>query len=368
MSKVNKERLFKTFKELVEIDSLTYGERKMADALKAKLEANGFAVYEDDSASVTGSDAGNIHAVLSGDGDAILFMAHMDTVKPGVGKKAVLHPDGSVISDGTTVLGADDAAGIAEILEAVEEIREEGIGHRSIEVLFTVAEEAYCVGASAFDFDRIKADRAYILDRAGDIGSVTVTEPTLISFEIEVKGKASHAGFEPEKGVNAIVIASKAIATLPVGRKDEDTTLAVGVIEGGIATNVVPDTVKIKGEIRSQIHDKALETLDEIREAFYSQAKAYGGQSALEYDIHLKAYRVPDDSPALYGYRNVIEDKGIAFAPEISFGGSDCNILRQKGIDGITIANAMWNIHTTDEYTFVGDMAKVTEIIKELMM
>ena len=367
MSEVNKERLFKTFEELTRIDSLIYSERKIADTVREKLKALGFSVYEDNSASLTGSDAGNIHAVLSGEGDPVLFMAHMDTVKPGIGKKAILNPDGRITSDGTTILGADDVAGIAEILEAVEEIREEGLSHRDIEVLFTVAEEAYCVGASAFEYERIKADRAYILDRAGEIGSATVTEPTLISFEIEVKGRASHAGFEPEKGINAIVIASKAIATLPVGRKDEDTTLAIGIIEGGVATNVVPESVKIQGEIRSQIHEKAVETLDEVREAFYAQAKAYGGSSELKYDIHLKAYRIPDDSPALTQYRKVIEDKGLTFAPEKSFGGSDCNILRQKGIDGVTIANAMWEIHSVREYTTVDGMSVVTDIIRKLM-
>ena len=249
----------------------------------------------------------------------------------------------------------------------IEEIKEEKSAHRGLEILFTVAEEAYCVGASAFEYDRIESDRAYILDRAGEIGSVTVTEPTLISFEVEVRGRASHAGFDPEKGINAIVIASKAIATLPVGRKDEDTTLAIGIIEGGIATNIVPDTVKIRGEIRSQVHEKATETLDEVREAFRLQSEACGGASELKYDTHLKAYSIPEDSPALTEYRKVLKDSGIVFAPEKSFGGSDCNILRQKGIDGVTIANAMWNIHTVSEYTSLDGMAAVTGIIRKLM-
>ena len=371
MKEVNKERLFKTFEGLVSIDSLTYGEREIADVLKRKLKELGLSVYEDDSSSVTGSNAGNIYATWKGDDgndkDTVLFMAHMDTVVPGAGKKAVLQPDGRITSAGDTILGADDAGGIAEILEAIEEIKEEGIGHRNVEVIFTVAEEAYCVGASAFDHSKVSADRAYILDRAGEIGSATVTEPTLISFEIEVKGKASHAGFNPEKGVNAIVIASKAIASLPVGRKDEDTTLAVGIIEGGVATNVVPDSVKIKGEIRSQIHEKALETLEEVKTAFENEARQAGGKAELSHKVHLKAYRIPDDSPTLAEYRNVLAKKGIVFAAEKSFGGSDCNILRQKGIDGVTIANAMWEIHSVREYTTLDGMVTVTDIVRDLM-
>ncbi len=371
MNDVNTERMYKTFAELTAVDSLSLEERELADLLKKKLEVLGADVTEDDTGVITGSNAGNILARIKPsdikDTDTVLFSAHMDTVEPGCGKKAIRHNDGRITSGGTTVLGADDAAGITEILEAVEEILEEGIPHHGLELLFTTGEELYTVGASAFDTSKLSSKRAYFLDRAGDMGSATITEPTLISFEVTVEGRASHAGFEPEKGINAIVIASRAIASLPVGRKDDNTTLAVGIIEGGIATNVVPATVKIKGEIRSQIHEEALKTLEEVKAVFAKEASEAGAKSKLDYKMHLTAYSVPDTSDSLAEYKKVLKQLGIKVSLERSFGGSDCNPFRRQGIDGLCFANAMWGIHSTEEYTTLDDMSKVVDIVKNLM-
>ena len=368
---INKDRLIKTFTELTAIDSLSLKERAMADIITIKLKELGLEVTEDNSGDITGSDAGNILAryTVPGKEDEpyVLFAAHMDTVGPGIGKKSIIHEDGRITSDGTTVLGADDAAGIAEILEALWELTEEGQPHHNIEALFTVAEELYTVGASAFDISTIKADRAYFLDRAGDIGSVTMTEPTLICFTINIEGKASHAGFAPEKGVNSIVIASKAIASLNVGRIDENTTLAIGMIEGGVAPNVVPASVKVSGEIRSQVHEEALALLDKVKNTFEIEADKLGGKAVLESKVHLTAYTVPDNSRALSKYEEVLSELGVTCLKEKSFGGSDSNPFRRQGIDSICIANAMWDIHSENEYTDIDSMAKVTEIIKRLM-
>ncbi|MCR5053758.1 MAG: M20/M25/M40 family metallo-hydrolase [Lachnospiraceae bacterium] len=371
MSSVNRERLLKIFTELTAIDSLSFKEGAMAGAVIRILEDLGIPVTEDDSCDRTGSDAGNLFAKFydeSKEGKpAVLFSAHMDTVAPGISKKAVLHEDGKITSDGSTILGADDVAGIAEIIEAVQEIMEEGGEHENIELFFPVAEEAFTVGSSAFDISRSNADKAFFLDREGDVGSVTMSEPTLISFTVNIKGRASHAGFAPEKGINAIVIASKAIASLPVGRVDSDTTLAIGTIEGGVAVNVVPEKAVIKGEIRSRSDEKAFDTLEIVKKAFEKEASEAGGESAFQYEKHLTAYKVPEDSKALSDYKKAIGKLGISLIKEDSFGGSDCNTFKKHCIDSICIANAMWNIHTTDEYTLVDEMVKVTEIIKDIM-
>ena len=372
MNEINRNRLTETFTSLVEIDSLSCGEREFADALIKKLNRLGIKVTEDEAGSLINGNAGNLFAVLESNGsgaagDTILFSAHMDTVAPGNGKKAQIHEDGRITSDGTTVLGADDAGGIAEILEALEEIIEEGLPHPDIELFFPVAEESYCIGSNAFDLSQVKAKKAYFLDRSGAVGSVTMSEPALYKFSIEVEGKASHAGFDPEKGVNAIVIASHAISALPVGRVDEDTTLAIGIINGGVATNVVPDRVIVEGEIRSRSDLRADETLTLIERTFNEAALDLGGKVKINHKKHLSAYEVEDSSEALLSYRSVLEDMGIAFLPEHSFGGSDTNAFRAQGIDALCIANAMYEIHTVSEYTTVEEMAAVTGIVKRLM-
>ena len=370
---INKDRLFRTFSELVSIDSLSFHEREFADRLRRRLTELGFEVTEDDSTGITGSDAGNIYAYMPPDlpagvsADSVLLSAHMDTVAPGKGKKAVLHDDGRITSGGDAVLGADDAGGIAEILEAVEEILEEGVPHRGIELFFPVAEEVYCAGSYAFDTKRIKSSRAYFLDRTGDVGSATICEPTLISYVTEIHGRASHAGFDPEKGINAIAVAAQAISELPIGRVDPDTTLAVGVIYGGTATNIVPDQAVVKGEIRSRVHDKAVETLRAVGSAFENAADKAGGTVDIKHTQHLEAYSVPEDSPALNAYIDTLKKLDIPYKPEVSFGGSDANAFRARGLDAVCIANAMWDIHTVSEYSDINEMAKVCDILKEMV-
>lgn len=204
-SDIQKERLIRNFTELVRIDSVSFKERKMADRIRGELQDLGIRFLEDDSAERTGSDSGNLFAVIPAEGigakktDTLLFMAHMDTVEPGIGKEAVIHADGRITSGGTTVLGADDLSAVACILEAVREIREERLPHGNIELLFCTAEEAYTTGSSAFDFSYSRADQAFALDCSDVIGSYSTQEPTLLSFTITVHGRAAHAALSRKK-------------------------------------------------------------------------------------------------------------------------------------------------------------------------
>lgn len=363
--------LTEEFTKLVEIDSVSFKERRMADYIKQRLEGLGLKPCEDDTGSRIGGETGNVYASFFNEGssgeDAVLFCAHMDTVEPGLGKKAVIHEDGRITSRGDTVLGADDLTGVAVILEAVRLIKEEGVPHRDIELLFPVAEEPYTAGTSAADLSYLRSRRAYVLDNSGEPGLYSATEPTIIEFEIEIKGRASHAGFEPEKGVNSIVIFSNAMSALKVGRVDEETTLNIGTISGGTAANIVPDSLKLKGEIRSHVHKKALEQLDKVIDTFNTQASVLGGEALEDHKIKLYAYEVPESSEALKAYKKVLDKLGIKMTAKRSFGGSDNNVLRRIGIDGICIANAMHNVHSVNEYTETDEMEQVLKITKLLM-
>ena len=366
------ERIVEEFTKLVEIDSLSFKERRMADHIKATLTDLGLDPVEDDAGKRTGGEAGNIYAAFFNEGgseeEAVLFCAHMDTVKPGEGKKAVICEDGRITGSGDTVLGADDLTGVAAIIEAVRQIKEEGLPHREVELLFTTAEEAYTAGAGEADISGIRAKTAYVLDTSGDIGLYSSTEPSLMEFEAEIRGRAAHAGFEPEQGVNAVVIFANAVSRLKTGRIDENTTLNIGEVQGGRASNIVPDRLKLKGEIRSLVHEEAIKQFEILSGVFAEEAKRLGGEAVFKQKFRLYAYEVPKDSKALKDYREVLGKLGIKVKEKRSFGGSDNNVFRRKGIDGICIANAMHDIHSTGEYTYIEELKQVLEITKALML
>lgn len=370
---IDRDRLVRQFVELTAIDSLSLRERTMADYIIKTFDEMGISLKEDDSAGRIGGNAGNLHGIWKGEGEKeagmlpILFAAHMDTVEPGIGKKAVLHEGGLITSDGTTVLGADDMAAVAVYIEALRSIRDEGKKHRPVEFLFTVAEEMHTRGSSAFDCSKLISKEAYVLDCSDVIGSYSAQEPTLIDFTFVIKGRAAHAGFEPDKGINAIEIAAKAISRIQQGWISEGGNLNIGKIEGGIATNVVSPEVTVRGELRMEEHEKALETFSQTYEVFREQAERTGGSVDEEHNIKLFAYKIGEDEPALIRYKKILEDRGITPNVKRSFGGSDNNVLKRNGIRGVCLYNPMHDIHTTDEYTTVDELVTMAGIVEELM-
>lgn len=366
---VNAERLQQEFCRLVEVDSVSFQERKMADVLKKKLQILGAEVYEDEAAEILHSEAGNVYGYLPGElpGEPLLFSAHMDTVEPGKGKKAVCHEDGRITSEGNTVLGADDMAGASAIFEAIRVLEENHIPHRSVELLFPVAEEAYVRGSSVFDYGRIKAKEAYVLDLSGPVGRASLQEPTLISFAVRVRGRAAHAGFAPEEGIHAIAAASRAIAAIAQGRIGEDTTVNIGKIEGGKATNIVPELVTVEGEIRSYDHEKAQEQLFKIRRVFETAAKETGAQIEVQYETYLTAYQLSEEEPVVKNFREVCEQLSIECQLTSTFGGSDNNSFLKHGIRGIVLACGMNQVHTASEYSSVDELVKCAAIVAGLL-
>ncbi|MGE5704517.1 MAG: M20/M25/M40 family metallo-hydrolase, partial [Clostridia bacterium] len=226
---INQERLLNEFLELVQIDSETKNEGNIAKVLTEKLTAMGLTVEEDDAGEKTGHGAGNLFATLKGNapGPRILFSCHMDTVVPGNGIKPSIK-DGYVVSDGTTILGADDKAGIAAIFEALRVIKEKNLSHPDIQFVITTGEESGLVGSRHMDASKLSADIGFILDSHGKVGEVVVAGAGQYRLYTKIYGKAAHAGVNPEDGVSAITVASKAISRMPLGRIDEDTTANVG--------------------------------------------------------------------------------------------------------------------------------------------
>lgn len=366
---INRKRVVDEFIQLATIDSPSFGEREIADVLITKLEELGFSVSEDDAGKAYGSDCGNLYGYLEGEleGDPLLFSAHMDTVPPALNKKAILQPDGRITSAGDTVLGADDIAGLISILEAVRSLREEGIPHRSAEVMFTIAEEPYAKGSSAFDYSKIRSKEAYVLDLSGKVGRAAYAAPTIVTFTALVQGKAAHAGFSPEEGIHSIAIAASVINRIKLGRIDEDTTVNIGLISGGAATNIIPESCRVEGEIRSFCHDTAVRILSEIKELFRSEADGAGASLVWEEVINCRAFETDTGGRVAKRYLAACAEAGFQAQLIRTLGGSDCNTFAVMGISGLVISNAMNQVHSCNEYTEVEELVNSIQIVRNIM-
>ena len=365
----NQVRLVDEFTKLVSIDSPSFNERRMGDYVKSRLQALGLMVIEDGAGERIGGSCGNIYGFLQGDATKkpLLFCAHLDTVEPSRGKEAVLGENGVIHSRGNTVLGADDLAGVAAILEALTVLREKKLPHGPIEVLFTVAEEAYTRGANVFEFAKIMSEEAYVLDLAGPVGTAAYMAPSILAFTATVKGKASHAGFAPQKGIHAIAAAADAVAMLPMGRIDEETSLNVGTIAGGLATNIVPDRCVIRGEVRGLNHEKAKRHAELVKMQFERSATAFHAGLDFELETASVAYETPVKHPVVRRFESACDALRLPVALIKTFGGSDNNVLAQNGITGLVLANAMNRIHALDEFTTVDELSNIADLTLALM-
>ena len=371
----NEKRIRELFEELVSIDSVSFSERQMADCLTDILKEMKFEVIEDLAGEHYGGNAGNLYGFLNGTGEgtSTLFVAHMDTVHPGASKKAVFHEDGKITSDGTTVLGSDDVAGIVEILEGIRLLQDQNIPHGDIEILFPIAEELYDKGSKVFDFSVVKSKQAYVLDFSGHVGKAALRAPSIVSFRVEIKGKASHAGFAPEKGVNAIALMAEGISKVRQGRLEDETTLNIGLIHGGSMTNIVSENCVCEGEIRGYHHERVMELLEETKQIFETVIETAQGtdknaELLFSHEINIKAYAVDKNSGVVQRFCRACEKIGVE--PELTetFGGSDNNVIVNQGIDGVVLSCGMNNAHSVHEYIEMEDLVKGAALVKELIL
>ncbi|WP_141500991.1 M20/M25/M40 family metallo-hydrolase [Paenibacillus luteus] len=367
-----KDRLVNEFMELVKVDSETKHEQEISRVLKQKFEALGLQISEDDAAEKTGHGAGNLFVLWEAtEGNeevpTIFFTCHMDTVTPGVGIKPQLDEDGYIRSDGTTILGADDKAGISAIFEAIRVVQEQSIAHGRIQFVITVGEESGLLGARALDASKLEAKFGYALDSNGAIGDIAVAAPTQAKVSIKMYGRSAHAGVNPEDGISAIQVAAKAIARMPLGRIDEETTANIGRFEGGGATNIVCDYVKLDAEARSIVQHKLDNQIEAMRKAVESAAEEFGARGELESDIIYPAYSYDDEDPVVQLAKKAIIAIGRTPRTFHSGGGSDANIFNGLGIPTVNLAVGYEHIHTTKEQIKAEDLVKTTELVVEII-
>lgn len=365
MIAINEERLVKEFIELVQIDSETKNEEKIAAVLKKKFTELGLNVVEDDAKEKTGHGAGNLICTLKGNkkhADPIYFTSHMDTVVPGKGIKPEIK-NCSIVSDGTTILGADDKAGLAAMIESIRVINEEKIEHGDIQFIITVGEESGLVGAKALDLSMIHASFGYALDSNGDVGDIIVAAPTQAKMKAVIKGKTAHAGVAPEEGISAIQLAAKAIAKMRLGRIDEETTANIGRFEGGKQTNIVADHVEILAEVRSLKPEKMKKQAAAMKEAFEQTAQEAGGQAEVDIQVMYPGFKQKAGDRVVEVARKAVEKIGREARLLQSGGGSDANIIAGFGIPTVNLAVGYEDIHTTNESMPVKELIKTAELV-----
>ena len=365
---VKKERLVEEFLELVQIDSESGNEAKIAAVLKAKLEALGLAVVEDDSKEKTGLGSGNLIATLKGnvaDADPILFSCHFDTVTPGIGVKPVINGD-LIESDKTTILGADDKAGIAALLEGIRLLKENDIAHGDIEFVLTAGEEVGLVGASAVDMKSLAAKYGFALDSGGSVGEIIVASPDHGKIKAHVHGVAAHAGVAPEAGVSAIEIAAKAITNMPLGRLDEELTANIGVIQGGERTNIVCDSVQLSGEARAITFSKLEGQMNAMGKALEDAASERGCRVDVEITYEHVGYRLEETDPVVQVAQAAIKKVGRTPELKTTGGGSDANIFTIGGIPTANLGVGYLDIHSKEEKMPISELVKLTELVVAL--
>lgn len=349
---INRNRLVEEFMELITIPSPTKREGKFASVLKNKLEELGFHVMIDNAGEKADCDTGNIIGRLKGVLDSapsILLSAHMDTVAPCENIRPIKKEE-TIYSDGTTVLGADDKAGIAAILEAIRHIEEEKISHGDIEVVFTIYEEGALWGSRNLDYSKLNSKMAFVLDSGGNPGTIVYKAPAKDRIKILIRGKAAHAGVAPETGVSAIQVAARAIDSMKLLRVDPETTANIGFIKGGGPTNIVCSEVEILAEARSLSDEKLRIETSHIVECINSACNQFKATPEIHVERIYSAFEIGESEEILLIAKRAAEKIGFKTQVISRGGGSDANSYNVNGIKSINLGIGMNKTHTTEEF------------------
>jgi tripeptide aminopeptidase len=352
------------FGELCAIESPYGRERACADRVAAELRALGLAVEEDDAGPVAGSDAGNVLTRISAADGAldggVLLCAHLDTV-PLTGPVEPVCEEGVWSNRHDAILGADNKAAVAVLLAAARRWVAEP-PPVPVELLFTVCEEHALAGVKAFDAGRLRSRFGYVFDHASPIGEIVLASPHYHRIVAELRGVAAHAGIRPEAGRSAIVAAARAIAAMPLGRLDEETTANVGTISGGSGINVVPERCVVEAEVRS---------LDEAKvEALVSEIVDHltDGANAAECDLDVTVarmfhgYRTKASAPQVRAAEAALRACGYAPRHIVTGGGSDANALELAGFPCTNLANGTERNHQPDEAVSVASLEGMLDV------
>lgn len=363
--------IVKIFLDLARISSPSRHEHLVAEYIKNYLaKYPELTVIEDNTGEAIDGNCGNLLATIVGDGPHLLFDAHMDTVAPC----EVVRPqskDGFIMSDGTSVLGADDKSGIALMLAMIDHLIIGDVPHPTITFLFTACEEQSLMGAKLLEQKYLDPiDYAYVLDGEGPIGTAVIKTPHGCKGTLNVIGKEAHAGVCPEEGINAFVVAAEAVSQLPIGRIDEETTCNIGVAQGGTATNVVMGELGLQFEARSFKPEKLDLIINQVKDVFAEVCQKHGATFEENLCLGTPGYELSDKQPILTAFKKACEKTETIYQGASCGGGSNANVYRMRGIDAVNLSTNMQNIHSVEEMIAIVDLKQMllllTQLIKEV--
>jgi tripeptide aminopeptidase len=352
-----KERMIKQFMEMVQIDSESGNEAEFIDYLLAEFKKLGADARKD----AYGNLVAKLPAKNSACKEAILLSCHADTVMPGRGIKPKIE-NGVIRSSGDTILGADDKAGIAEMLEALRLAKV----RPPVEVAISRQEEVGLLGIKNMDFSLLSAKRGFLLDN-DTLDTIVIGGPSYFAIDVDFKGRSAHAGMEPEKGISAILAAAKAIVALRLGRLDHETTANVGVIKGGLIRNGVPDAASFLAECRSLQHDKAQALADEMERIIRRETAAAGAQVEIKTNNVCRAVQIAPDARTVIIAQKALETVGIKAQTTFITGYTDASIYNNHGIEMAVVGIGARDEHSTSEHIHVADMEKAVAMLLEIL-
>ncbi len=366
---MNARRLRTTFLELLRLNAPSRKEKPVADYVKAALEAVADEFTEDGAGKAIGGNANNLIFRLRGahpTAPALAFEAHMDTVEPT--RELRVRRRGSVVSSsGATVLGADDKAGVAVMIEAARALGRARKRYSVLEFVFAVAEEVGLVGVEHLDYGLIESGLCYVLDSNTPVGSIVTSAPSSDTIEARLRGRKAHAGFEPEKGVNAIAAAARAIARMKQGRLDEETTANIGLIRGGTATNVVPDEAVVRGEARSFSERKLARQVAHMKRCFLEAGEAFGAEVKIETTRAFTTFCVPKTHRLVRAASRAARAVGRRAKVLRSGGGSDASVFNEHGVEAVVLGLGYRNPHTKKESIDLVEMDAAARWVIEIV-
>jgi tripeptide aminopeptidase len=356
------------FVELARVPSPPGEERAVADRVAEYLRDLALSVEEDDAGVRIGSTIGNLLCRIepTAAGAPLFFCAHLDTVPPEGPIEPVVD-DGAVRSGGRTILGADNKAAVAAMLDATRRVVAENRPHAGIELLFTPKEEVGLRGAAAFDHERLRAKLGYVYDHAGPIGEVILGAPYQCKLDASFHGRAAHSGMFPEEGRSAIAAAARAIADLRLGRLDEETTANVGELRGGTARNIVPEHCSFTAEARCHDEGKLGELVQEMLETITFAAQLGDCDVETQVDPSARGYRFKRDDQPVRLAAAALQQSGFEPSYGLSGGGADANVFNERGLQCVNLANGMTDIHTPDERIAVADLERMVDVTLALV-
>lgn len=372
---IEKQRITEYVMDLIRIDSLSRKEKDIGLKLKKDMEEMGGECFFDDADKNVNANVGNLIVKLEGNktnARPFFLSAHMDTVGPGEGIKPRIE-DGVIKSDGTTILGSDDKSGLAVIVEVLRTLKEKNLPHGNMEIAFTICEEIGLLGAKHIDIKNFRSKYGIVLDSSSP-SHLVVKCPSAEKLEFKVHGLEAHAGVCPEKGISAIKVASEAISNMRLGRIDFETTANIGVIRGGLATNIIPNYVHIIGEARSHNEEKLRNQVEHMRKCIQDAVNNYqlthegktSGAKAEEYiERTYDRMDVPSESTITKLVNEAVRNLRYDIELIASGGGCDANFFNKKGMDCVNLGTGMKDIHTVNEYLVLEEFYRAADILLE---